>query len=178
MAAEVGERSLRCEKREMSNGSARGSGHFGPVAPLEDGIRRFRRRVGILLFAAFAPACSCGSDGATGGSPSETVLECGSCCLETKIASARSCEILLSGAPVGSPRFAEEVRGTTMVKGGRYAIAFTSRADRAFAGPAVAFGHGADAECSVEILNATCYDRQGREISDSGMKLTVKGSRQ
>jgi hypothetical protein len=133
----------------------------------------------MVLFSAFVAACSCRSegDGAGSGSGSEGSLECGGCCLETGNGAARSCEILLSGAPSGSARFADEVRGTTMSKGSRYAVAFTSTTDRAFAGPQVAFGQGAGEECAVEILSATCYDRQGRAISDSSVKLTVEGSR-
>lgn len=85
---------------------------------------------------------------------------------------ARACEVMFLDPQqrIADVAFAAAVEGRLLRRGERLAVAFAHRNDAAFARGAIAIAAGG-AAADVQIEAATCFDRAGRPLAESGITL-------
>ena len=79
---------------------------------------------------------------------------------------------MLKGAQNTEATFDRTVKGVSLLRGERLALAFTSLEDAPFDEPPVRLSSQGGEESEASVESATCYDRVGRVVTDPGLTLT------
>jgi hypothetical protein len=88
---------------------------------------------------------------------------------------ARACDVLLDATGAIDVAFAGGVRGSSLQRGDRLALAFISETDAAFPNAPVQLDWQSDAGTPVlKLSSTTCYDRLGHEIAGAEVALRPK----